>query len=257
MAWVNWMLNCWREMQRVSRGLVAMVVEGKTEQFEWTATPALLIAGLKKAGDKYGFKVRKPVIYQRHGIPGTGGPDWFRNVYEYVVCTSKGKLPWSDNRACGEPPKYNVEFNTAAPRMRDGERVFSKWKAAKITVPGNIIDCGCVGGYNMGSGFAHENEAPYPEKLVTRFVLSCCPKGGIVLDPFSGSGTTVSVARQHRRKFIGIDIRESQIDLTQRRLEEAKLKVGFDLDMKQGEEPIEEEERSQEAEVPKGFDLAI
>ena len=225
--WVDWMMIRWAEMQRISKGLVAMVVEGKTEDFDYSATPMFLITDLKRAG----YKVRKPILYQRHGIPGTGGPDWFRNVYEFTVCTSKGRLPWSDNKSCGTPPIYDVKTNTASPRMRDGKRVPSTWIPNDITVPGNIIDCGCVGGYNMGSAIAHENEAPFPEKLVKRFVLSFCPKGGTVLDPFSGSGTTVSVARQHRRKFIGIDIRESQTKLTRDRLEQARLRQGFDLEI--------------------------
>jgi hypothetical protein len=33
-----------------------------------------------------GFKLRKPPIFQRVGIPGSGGPDWLRNDYEFVVC---------------------------------------------------------------------------------------------------------------------------------------------------------------------------
>jgi DNA modification methylase len=72
----------------------------------------------------------------------------------------------------------------------------------------------------MGSPLAHENEAPYPEKLVEAFLLSYCPPGGIVLDPFCGSGTTMAVAQKHGRRWIGIDCRESQFNLSDRRIEE-------------------------------------
>ena len=81
----------------------------------------------------------------------------------------------------------------------------------------------------MGSDIAHEGEAPFPEKLAEFFILSCCPKDGIVLDPFVGSGTTVSVARQNRRRFIGIDIRQSQIEITSKRLQQATMRQGFDV----------------------------
>lgn len=70
----------------------------------------------------------------------------------------------------------------------------------------------------MGSKYAHENEAPFPEQLAEFFVRSFCPPGGTVLDPFSGSGTTCAVAAKNGRQFIGIDIRDSQIELAKRRL---------------------------------------
>ncbi len=47
--------------------------------------------------------------------------------------------------------------------------------------------------------------AVFPEKLVTPCILAGCPPGGVVLDPFIGSGTTALVALRLGRKFIGID----------------------------------------------------
>lgn len=89
-------------MVRLSRGLVAMVVEGQTKQFQWSAVPTLLMVDLHRSG----IRLRKPPIFQRVGIPGSGGPDWLRNNYEFIVCCSKGgKLPWSDNTAMGGPCK--------------------------------------------------------------------------------------------------------------------------------------------------------
>jgi site-specific DNA-methyltransferase (adenine-specific) len=77
-----------------------------------------------------------------------------------------------------------------------------------------------MGGGNMGNRLCHENEAPFPEKLAEFFIKSFCPPGGLVLDPFCGSGTTCAIASQHGRDYIGIDVRQSQIDLTTRRLAE-------------------------------------
>lgn len=56
--------------------------------------------------------------------------------------------------------------------------------------------------------------------LAEWFVRSCCPPGGIVLDPFSGSGTTAVVASRFGRRAIGADIRLSQCRLSWRRLNE-------------------------------------
>lgn len=272
--WVDWMVEVVRASTRISKGLVAFVVQGRTRKFKWSCTPALLIADLHRVG----FNVRNPAIYHRSGIPGSGGPDWLRSDYEWVVCVSKpGRLVWSDNTACGAGPLHRVggrmsyrhkdgvrhnkgtEKRTTHKRyIQEGEnyiggetigntikvvhkghlltskrltgrlvahrdksgnfspRIYQNPKKAN---PGNVIKCK-VGGGHLGSKLAHENEAPFPEKLAEFFIKSFCPPGGVVLDPFGGSGTTALVAKQNGRGYISVDIRQSQIELTQRRLEE-------------------------------------
>lgn len=213
--WVDWAVERYLECCRVSRGLVAWIVEGQTRDFRWTATPALLMADLHRAG----VRLRKPPIYARVGIPGSGGPDWWRNDYEFVICSSKGKLPWSDNTAVGHPPKYGPG-GAPSHRLPDGERKKDGiYKPPEKANPGNIVNCHGGGGH-MGSKLAHQNEAPFPEKLAEAFILSFCPPNGTVLDCFCGSGTTLAVANKHGRNAIGIDIRRSQVELTNCRLEE-------------------------------------
>jgi len=279
--WVDWMVDRVVESLRVCRGLVAFAVEGQTRKFRWTATPALLMADLHRRG----VHLRKPPAFCRVGIPGSGGPDWVRNDYEFIVCaTNGGKLPWSDNTAMGHPPKWapggdmshrlssgarvnqwghpiesgatvvdedgsvrsegrrplHVEQKCGVggkmPETRDGDcvrKIQTRRKAngdrvrdgmyeqPAIANPGNLIHCK-VGGGLMGSRISHENEAPFPEALAEFFIRSFCVPGGTVLDPFAGSGTTLAVAERHGRKWIGIDIRESQIELCRRRIEEVR-----------------------------------
>jgi len=50
------------------------------------------------------------------------------------------------------------------------------------------------------------HSAPFPEDLCTLPVLATCPPGGIVLDPFAGTGTAVVAALRHGRRGIGIDL---------------------------------------------------
>ncbi len=227
-AYVDWAVERYLECVRVSRGAVIWIVEGRTCKFQYTATPILLMADLHRAG----VKLRKPPIYKRFGIPGSGGPDWFRNDYEFCIASAKGKLPYSDNTACGHPPKCapggnpshrlpdGRRYNYGAPHERrpDGSRGKMRYKPPALANPGNIIDCGAVGGGNMGHELAHENEAPFPEQLARFFVKSLCPPGGTVLDPFCGSGTTLAVAVKEGRNAIGVDVRESQIELSKRRV---------------------------------------
>lgn len=48
--------------------------------------------------------------------------------------------------------------------------------------------------------------APYPEELVERCLTIGCPAGGVVLDPFCGSGTTLRVAQRLGHPSVGIDL---------------------------------------------------
>ena len=51
-----------------------------------------------------------------------------------------------------------------------------------------------------------EHFAVFPPKLIEPCILAGCPGGGVVLDPFGGSGTTAGVAVAHGRKAILIDL---------------------------------------------------
>lgn len=229
--WVDWMRERMLEMVRISRGLVAMVVEGKTRNFRWSATPALLMADLHRSG----VHLRKPPAYVRDGIPGSGGPDWLKNKYEFIICcTSGGKLPYSDNTVMGHPPKFGpggppshrradgTRANGSKTRTRRANGVCTKqiYRPPALANPGNLIHCGPGGGGHMGSELAHENEAPFPETLAEFFIRSFCPPGGIVFDPFLGSGTVAKVANVHGRNAIGVDVRESQVELSKKRIKE-------------------------------------
>jgi DNA modification methylase len=64
-------------------------------------------------------------------------------------------------------------------------------------------------------------EAPFAEDLAEFFVRSFCPPGGVVCDPFCGSGTTLKVAVACGGRALGCDVRPSQVELTRRRVEES------------------------------------
>ena len=55
--------------------------------------------------------------------------------------------------------------------------------------------------------------ATFPPKLIKPCVIGGCPKGGIVLDPFMGSGTTGMVAIQNYRNYIGFELNPKYIEI--------------------------------------------
>lgn len=250
--WVAWMLDVTAEALRVTRGAVIWVVAGCTKKRRYQPGPELLVADAWRRG----WKMETPCYWRRFGIPGSGGPQWFRRDVEYCLCfKAVDKLPWSDNTARGLPPRW-APGGAMSHRLTDGARV-NQWggratgastrrpdggrqepgrpshqyrvvgesrgyRPPTLANPGNLIDTGAAGGGNIGDKFAHENEAPFPEKLADFFIASLCPPGGLVVDPFSGSGTAIKVAERLGRVGVGFDLRRSQCELARRRLESTK-----------------------------------
>jgi hypothetical protein len=312
-AWAEWMTDVVRAALRVCKGPVVVVCQGKTDDFAWTGSPVLLMANLLRAG----VTLRRPVIYRRDSIPGSGGEDYLRMSWEFaVVATRGGKLPWADSTATGHPPKWgpggemsnrlsngtrvnqwgnkmanpggrrkpdgkvqrydtpshvetvigpaddapclpmpgleapppkpvqtglhhggNVRSSdgsrkatkASTHRRSDGERRDETFTPPVLANPGDVVshlytqaevdallaayqgsdvvDCGAVGGGRMGHKLAHANEAPFPEDLARFFILTFCPPGGVVCDPFAGSGTTGAVAVAEGRRAILSDLR--------------------------------------------------
>lgn len=277
--WVEWMLSVSESAARISKGPVIWVIAGVTRKRNyWPACEGLMWEWWKRGGT---HQLYRPCAFHRVGIPGSGGKDWFRADWEYVVCLKRpGALAWADNTAAGHPPRWapggemshrisdgervnqwgpvggpggggaRRANGTKKPRRRPSHRTHTKRKpngdmetqGYNVPVkanPGNLLtgvvyieECqaalaeyergtvvsGKVGGGQMGDDLAHENEAPFPEWLAEVFVCSFCPEGGTVLDPFSGSGTTVAVAKKWGRYGIGIDVRESQAEIAAKRI---------------------------------------
>jgi DNA modification methylase len=66
--------------------------------------------------------------------------------------------------------------------------------------------------------FRGDHFAVFPPDLIETPILAGCPEGGIVLDPFSGSGTTALVARRLNRRFIGIELNPKYVRMSMKRL---------------------------------------
>lgn len=64
--------------------------------------------------------------------------------------------------------------------------------------------------------------AVFPEKLIEPCISAGCPVGGVVLDPFFGSGTTGVVAMKLDRNYVGIELNPEYVDLAKNRLKKEK-----------------------------------
>lgn len=67
-----------------------------------------------------------------------------------------------------------------------------------------------------------------PEQLLGRIIRTCSNPGDLVLDPFSGSATTLAVAKKLGRQYVGFDLSDQYITRGLERL--ASINVGDSLD---------------------------
>jgi len=71
-------------------------------------------------------------------------------------------------------------------------------------------------------GREHRERADHPTQkpleIIERMVKASCPPGGLVLDPFLGSGTTAVAARRCDRDFVGFELNPDYCKLIEQRL---------------------------------------
>lgn len=63
-----------------------------------------------------------------------------------------------------------------------------------------------------------DHPAPFPEELCRKAIRAGSESGDVILDPFSGSGTTCTAAKSMGRRFVGIDLNPEYVEMAQERL---------------------------------------
>jgi DNA modification methylase len=119
-----------------------------------------------------GWVLRSPTIWHRDKCLPEAVRDRPRRSYEYVFMFVKNRKYYF-NREPLISQDIDEDVWTIIPRSRNNGKV---------------------------------DTAPFPEELVKRCLSIGCPPGGVVLDPFVGSGTTMRVALEQKCPAIGIEL---------------------------------------------------
>ena len=77
--------------------------------------------------------------------------------------------------------------------------------------------------------FPEAHFAVYPEKLITPAVLAGCPRGGLIIEPFDGAGTTRVVAAEHGRDCISFELKKEYIEISDKRHYDRTRQTQLDL----------------------------
>lgn len=188
--------------------------------------PWMLAFSLRNAG----WYLRQDIIWHKPNPMPESVTDRCTKSHEYLFLMSKSQKYYYDNDAIQEKAIEQTQGKFLGTR---GEHGYSN-------ASGNQRDCN--GGFptTKKDGVLMRNKrdvwsvnikpdsvahfATYPEELIMPCVLAGCPSGGVVLDPFMGSGTTARVARKLNRHFVGFELNSDYCKII-----EKKIQVSGDL----------------------------
>jgi len=174
-----------------------------------------------------GWYLRQDIIWHKPNPMPESVKDRCTKSHEYIFLLSKSQKYYYDYEAILEPFTENSDME-----YRKNLRLGKSYKSGdnnpyKKNTPlaGNRKMTELREGKNKRSvwkvptkPYKEAHFATYPEKLIEPCILAGCPEGGVVLDPFSGAGTTSLVCKNLNRKYINIELNPEYVVLQKERL---------------------------------------
>ena len=181
-----------------------------------------------------GWYLRQDIIWHKPNPMPESVQDRCTKAHEYIFLLSKSQKYYYDRMAIAEPAVYAEEHAR--------KKTFWGNKKADAGVKGNIEKYQVTGAENkttLEGGMANKrsvwtvNTKPYagahfavfPQELIEPCIMAGAPVGGIVLDPFMGSGTTAQVAQHLGRQYLGCELNSDYKPLQDKRISQLSLEL--------------------------------
>ena len=171
-----------------------------------------------------GWYLRQDIIWHKPNPMPESVQDRCTKAHEYIFLLSKSQKYHFDHVAIKEPLKgepetrnknaegYQADY-AKGDRFSQGERVFGADGMANKRSVWTVNT----------KPYSGAHFAVFPEELIQPCILSGAPVGGIVLDPFMGSGTTAQVAQDLGRQYIGCELNPAYEKLQKKRTAQTSL----------------------------------
>jgi DNA modification methylase len=171
-----------------------------------------------------GWIMRNDCIWaKRNGMPESV-TDRFSKKHEYFFFMVKSEKYFFDLDSIRDKHKWANDKRNDGNRHEYSEGVKSMNNKMLATNAVSFSE----GGKNPGSvsdfwdvctkPSTHKHYASYNDELLKKPILAGCPEGGIVYDPFMGTGSTAEVALRTNRKYIGSEMSEDYLKIAEERL---------------------------------------
>lgn len=188
-----------------------------------------------------GWYLRQDIIWAKPNPMPESVTDRCTKSHEYLFLLSKSAKYYFDAEAIKEPANYDGrkdEIMKGSDKYANGfvpnqashtfhQRGHERWQKNKEGL--RVRNKRSV--WTISSHpFKGAHFATFPEKLVEPCILAGCPKDGIVLDLFIGSGTVAVVAEKLCRNWLGVELNPAYIEMAKRRLVDVQKKINLTSD---------------------------
>lgn len=170
-----------------------------------------------------GWIVRNDIIWaKRNGMPDSV-KDRFTKKHEYFFFMVKSEKYFFDLDAIRDKHKdsslqrieYGWKSNHDSIGEIDTDKMGDRFCNPLGKNPGDVADFWDIN--TKPSGEKHY--AQYNDELIRKPILAGCPEGGIIYDPFMGSGSTAIASIRANRQFIGSEMSEEYIKIANKRIQ--------------------------------------
>jgi DNA modification methylase len=187
-----------------------------------------------------GWYLRRDIIWSKPNPMPESVTDRPTSAHEYVFLLTKSPRYFYDHKAVAEPAAYTSDRRPSGWADEGPHDALShnRGKVRKKHSPRPAVD---TRGGNQGNGslpfdpkkrnkrsvwtiatrpYPDAHFATFPPKLIEPMILAGSQPGDLVLDPFSGAGTTGVVALRHGRRYLGIELNPEYVEMSKIRIRE-------------------------------------
>ena len=174
-----------------------------------------------------GWYLRQDIIWHKPNPMPESVKDRCTKCHEYIFLLSKSPRYYFDYEAMQEEAICKDDRRLGMGRIdyggkRENYKDIGVQKSfVGITEKRNKRDVWTV----IPAHYKEAHFATFPEELIYPMVVTACPKDGIVLDPFMGSGTVGVVAKQNNRKYVGCELNEEYVKMAENRIRCTKRRL--------------------------------
>ena len=168
-----------------------------------------------------GWWLRQDIIWSKPNPMPESVRDRCTKAHEYIFMLTKSARYWYDAEAVKEGRTTEHEghqfggnkYNQANIRIKHSPGSHYKSNGNR-----NLRSVWTITTKPMPKVFGQEHFATFPPEIPELCIKAGCPKGGTVLDPFFGAGTTGLVALRLGREFVGIELNPAYCEMAQKRI---------------------------------------
>jgi DNA modification methylase len=166
-----------------------------------------------------GWLVRNDCIWAKRNAMPESVKDRFSKKHEYFFFMVKSEKYYFDLDSIRDKNITQSNVRNKANEAYGEELAVGsgqrEWNSDKGKNPGSVSDFWDV----PTKGSANEHYASYNDSLMLKPILGGCPEGGIIYDPFMGSGSTAEAALRANRKFIGSEMSAEYCKIANQRIQ--------------------------------------